>query len=101
MIVLSIAALALSPCLIATVKVSSNFGALSERFYKERIWLQVLKTIREENKEVWELLRVRRVAQNACIKASGARSQLWLGLGLGLGLRLEEFFLRLIGTSFE
>ena len=33
----SIAAPAVPPCLIATVRVSSNIGALKERFYKERI----------------------------------------------------------------
>jgi hypothetical protein len=33
----SIAAPAVPPCLIATIRVSSNFGALKERFYKERI----------------------------------------------------------------
>ena len=47
----SIAAPAVPPCLIATVRVSSNFGALRERFYGERIWLQILKTLREENKK--------------------------------------------------
>jgi hypothetical protein len=53
----SIAASAVPPCLIATIRVSSKFGALRERFYNERIYLQVLKTPREENKEVRELLR--------------------------------------------
>jgi hypothetical protein len=48
-ITLLIAALAVLPCLIATIKVSSKFGALGERFHKERIWLQVLKTLKEEN----------------------------------------------------
>jgi hypothetical protein len=48
---LLIAALAVPPCLIATVRVSSKFGALRERLYEERVWLQVLKTLREENKE--------------------------------------------------
>jgi hypothetical protein len=57
-----IAALAVPPCLIATIKVSSKFGALRERFHKERIWLQVLKTPREENNVVWELRHVRRGA---------------------------------------
>jgi hypothetical protein len=42
--------------------VSSKFGALGERFHKERIWLQVLKTPREENNAVQELHRVRREA---------------------------------------
>jgi hypothetical protein len=57
----SIAALAVPPCLIASVRVSSNFGALRERFYEERIRFQNLKTPREENKEVRELRRARRV----------------------------------------
>jgi hypothetical protein len=57
-----IAALAVPPCLIATIKVSSKFGALGERFHEERIWLQVLKTLREENNAVRELRRVRRGA---------------------------------------
>jgi len=48
-LMLSIAALAVPPCLIASVRVSSNFGALRERFYEERIWFQILKTLREEN----------------------------------------------------
>jgi len=59
-----ITAPAVPPCLIATVRVSSNFGALKERFYKERLWFQILKTLREENKEVRELDCVRRVIQN-------------------------------------
>jgi len=57
-----ITALAVPPCLIATIKVSSKFGALGERFHKERIWLQVLKTLKEENNTVWELCHVRRRA---------------------------------------
>jgi len=61
----SIAAPAIPPCLIATVRVSSNFRALRERFYKERISFRILKTLREENKEVRELRRARRVTQNA------------------------------------
>ena len=61
-ITLLIAALAVPPCLIATIKVSSKFGALGERFHEERIWLQVLKTPREENNAVRELHRVRRRA---------------------------------------
>ena len=55
----SIAALAVPSCLIATVRVSSNFGALRERSY------YILKTLREEYKEVRELRRARRVTQNA------------------------------------
>ena len=52
-----IAASAVPPCLIATIKVSSKFGALGERFHIERIWLQILKTLKEENNAVRELLR--------------------------------------------
>jgi hypothetical protein len=58
----SIAASYVPPCLIATVRVSSKFGALRERFYRERIWLQVLKTFREENEDVRELRRARRLS---------------------------------------
>jgi hypothetical protein len=47
-----IAALAVPPYLIATIKVSLKFGALRESLYKERIWLQVLKILREENNTV-------------------------------------------------
>ena len=43
-----IAASAGPPCLIATIKVFSKFGALEERSYHEIIWLQILKTLREE-----------------------------------------------------
>jgi hypothetical protein len=50
-----------SACSIATVRILSNFGALAERFYKENIQLQVLKTFREENDEVRELRRARGV----------------------------------------
>jgi hypothetical protein len=45
-----------SPCLIATIRVSSKFGALGERFYNKRIWLQILKTLKEENNAFRELL---------------------------------------------
>jgi hypothetical protein len=54
---LLIATLAVSSCLIATIKVSSKFRALRERFYNGRIWLQTLKTLKEGNNEVRELLR--------------------------------------------
>src|SRR5579871_6199980 len=50
-----IAAFAVPPCLIATIKVFSKFGALEERSYHEIIWLQILKTPREEKNVVWEL----------------------------------------------
>jgi len=43
--------------LIATIKVSLKFGALGEIFYNKRIWLSILKTLREENDKVRELLR--------------------------------------------
>jgi hypothetical protein len=62
---LSIAALAVPPYLIATIRAYSNFGALRERFYKERIWFQILKPLREEIKEARESRRARRVAQTA------------------------------------
>jgi hypothetical protein len=39
----SIAALVASPCSMVTTGVSSKFGVLGEKFYKERIWLQALK----------------------------------------------------------
>jgi hypothetical protein len=57
----SIAALAIPPCSIATGRISSKLGPLAERFYKERIWLQVLKIFREEINKFWELLRARGV----------------------------------------
>jgi hypothetical protein len=37
-----------SPCLIATGRISSKFGALAERFCEERIWPQILKIFRKE-----------------------------------------------------
>jgi hypothetical protein len=40
-----------------TIKVCLKFGALGGRFYNERIWLQILKTLKEENNKVRELLR--------------------------------------------
>jgi hypothetical protein len=43
-----IAASAVPPCLIVTIKVFSKFGALKERSYYEIIWLQILKTLREK-----------------------------------------------------
>jgi hypothetical protein len=57
LITLPIAASAVPPCLIATIKVFSKFGALKERSYYERIWLQILKTLREEKNVVRELHR--------------------------------------------
>jgi len=40
-----------------TTKVPLKFGALRERLYQGRTWLQVLKTLKEENNIVQELLR--------------------------------------------
>ena len=54
-ITLPIAASAVPPCLIATIKVFSKFGALEKRSYHEIIWPQVLKTLREEKNAVREL----------------------------------------------
>jgi hypothetical protein len=56
-IMLPITALAVRPCLIATINVFSKFGALKERFYNKVIWLQILKTLREEKNAVRELRR--------------------------------------------
>jgi hypothetical protein len=50
-----ITASAAPPCLIATIKVFSKFGALRERFYNKVIWLYILKTLREEKNAVREL----------------------------------------------
>jgi hypothetical protein len=52
-----IAALAVPPCLIATIRVSLKFRALRERPYNERIWLQILKKLREEKNAVREFRR--------------------------------------------
>jgi hypothetical protein len=52
-----IAASAIPPCLTATIKVFLKFGALEERSYHEIIWLQILKTLREEKDAVRELRR--------------------------------------------
>jgi hypothetical protein len=52
-----IAASDVPPCLIATIKVFSKFGALEERSYHEIMWLQILKTFREEKNAVRELRR--------------------------------------------
>ena len=48
--------------LIVTIRASSKFGALRERFHEERIWAQVLKILREEYNVVRELRRARGVA---------------------------------------
>jgi hypothetical protein len=52
-----IAAFAVPLYLIATIKVFLKFGALKERSYHEIIWLQILKTLREEKNTVRELRR--------------------------------------------
>jgi hypothetical protein len=52
-----IAAWAVPPCLIATVRVSSKFRALRERSHIKRIWLQILKILKVENNTVREFLR--------------------------------------------
>jgi hypothetical protein len=64
-ITLLIAASAVHPCLIATFKVFSKFGALREGFYNERIWLQILKILREENNAIRELRRCEERGINA------------------------------------
>jgi hypothetical protein len=46
-----------SPYLIATIKVFLKFGALEESTYYEKIWLQILKSLREEKNVVRELRR--------------------------------------------
>ncbi len=43
-----IAAFAVPLVLIVTIKVFSKFGAPEERSYHKIIWLQILKTLREE-----------------------------------------------------
>jgi hypothetical protein len=57
LITLLITALAIPPYLIATIKAFSKFGVLRERFYNKVIWLQILKTLREEKNIVRELRR--------------------------------------------
>ena len=61
-----IAASAVPPCLIATIKVFSKFGALKERSYHEIIWLQILKTLREEKNAVRELRRCDETVHHRC-----------------------------------
>ena len=56
-ITLLIAASAVPPYLITTIRVSSKFGALRERFHIRRIWLQILKMLKEEKNAVREFLR--------------------------------------------
>jgi hypothetical protein len=52
-----IAVSAVLPCLITTIRVSLKLGALKERFYIKRIWLQILKTLKEEKNIVREFRR--------------------------------------------
>lgn len=62
LITVLIAALAVPPFLIATIKAFSKFGALGKRSYNEIIWLQILKILREEDGAVQELRGARRGA---------------------------------------
>ena len=62
---LLIATLAIRPCLIATIRVSSKFGVLGERFYIQRKCLQILKTLKKENNAVREFLRYEERGINA------------------------------------
>lgn len=57
-----IAASAVPSCLIATIRVSLKFGALRERFYIQRIQVQILKMINIENNIVRELPRRKETA---------------------------------------
>jgi hypothetical protein len=41
------------------MRVSLKFGALRERFYNRRVYLQVLKTPKQKKAEVWEFLRAK------------------------------------------
>jgi len=64
----SIAAFAVHPCLITTIKVFSKFGALEEKFYHKIICFQFLKTFREEKNAVRELRRChKRVHMFQCL----------------------------------
>jgi hypothetical protein len=60
-----IAASAVPPCLIATIRVSSKFGAPGERLHIKRIWLQIWETLKEENNIVREFLRCEERGINA------------------------------------
>ena len=55
-----IAVLAVPLCLIMTIRVSSKFGALRERYYIRRIWLQFLKTLKGEMMQPGSFSNVRR-----------------------------------------
>ena len=60
-----VAASAIPPCLIATIKVCSKFGALGQRLYNKRIWLLILKIVKDDNDAVRELLRFEEMGINA------------------------------------
>jgi hypothetical protein len=60
-----IAGSVIPPCLIATIRVSSKFGVLGERFHIQRIYLQILKTLKKENNVVREFLRYEEGGINA------------------------------------
>jgi hypothetical protein len=57
LVALPITSSAFPPCLTPTIKVFLKFGGLIERFYNETIWLQILKTLRQEKNPFRELLR--------------------------------------------
>jgi hypothetical protein len=57
LITLLITALAVPPCLIATIIVFSKIRAIRERFYNEQIGSLILKTLREEKNTFRELHR--------------------------------------------
>ena len=64
----SIAAFAIPPCLITTDKVFSKFGALEERFFSQNNTSPILKTFREEKNAVRELRRCnKRVHMFLCL----------------------------------
>ena len=74
----SIAAFAVPPCLITTIKVFSKFGALEERSYHEIIWLQILKTLREDKNAVRELRRCdERVHMFQCLVMCISRDKIY------------------------
>jgi hypothetical protein len=67
LLMLSIASSAVPPCLIATFKVFIKIGGLKERSNHETIWLQTLKTLREEKNIVRQLRRC--VGRSQCFSA--------------------------------
>jgi hypothetical protein len=54
-----IAVLAISPCLIAPIKVFLKFGALEEMSYHKIIWLKISKTLKEEKSALSGVMPVR------------------------------------------